>query len=159
MNVYATYGHTWNDAHSLKVMAGATAEREEYDYFYAKRTGLTDYDLPNINLTNGDTYTTSGSNTARATAGFFGRINYDYKGIYLLEVNGRYDGSSRFPANDQWAFFPSVSAGYRFSEEAYFEKLKDIVSNGKLRFSYGQIGNEAVGSYMFLSTEIGRAHV
>lgn len=152
MNVYATYGHTWNDAHSLKVMAGATAEREEYDYFYAKRTGLTDYDLPNINLTNGDTYTTSGSNTARATAGFFGRINYDYKGIYLLEVNGRYDGSSRFPANDQWAFFPSVSAGYRFSEEAYFEKLKDIVSNGKLRFSYGQIGNEAVGSYMFLST-------
>ena len=150
MNVYATYGHTWNDAHSLKVMAGATAEREEYDYFYAKRTGLTDYDLPNINLTNGDTYTTSGSNTARATAGFFGRINYDYKGIYLLEVNGRYDGSSRFPANDQWAFFPSVSAGYRFSEEAYFEKAKQYVSNAKFRASYGHIGNEAIGDYMFL---------
>ena len=150
MNVYATYGHTWNDAHSLKVMAGATAEREEYDYFYAKRTGLTDYDLPNINLTNGDTYTTSGSNTARATAGFFGRINYDYKGIYLLEVNGRYDGSSRFPANDQWAFFPSASVGYRFSEEAYFEKAKQYVSNAKFRASYGHIGNEAIGDYMFL---------
>ena len=150
MNVYATYGHTWNDAHSLKVMAGATAEREEYDYFYAKRTGLTDYDLPNINLTNGDTYTTSGSNTARATAGFFGRINYDYKGIYLLEVNGRYDGSSSFPANDQWAFFPSASVGYRFSEEAYFEKAKQYVSNAKFRASYGHIGNEAIGDYMFL---------
>ena len=152
MNVYATYNHTWNDAHNLKVMVGAMAEREEYNYFYAKRTGLTDYNLPNLDLTNGTTYTTEASNTARATAGFFGRINYDYKGIYLFEANGRYDGSSRFPANDQWAFFPSFSAGYRFSEEAYFENLKQYISNGKIRASYGHIGNEAVGSYRFLST-------
>lgn len=152
MNVYATYNHTWNDAHNLKVMVGAMAEREEYNYFYAKRTGLTDYNLPNLDLTNGTTYATEASNTARATAGFFGRINYDYKGIYLFEANGRYDGSSRFPANDQWAFFPSFSAGYRFSEEAYFENLKQYISNGKIRASYGHIGNEAVGSYRFLST-------
>lgn len=152
MNVYATYNHTWNDAHNLKVMVGAMAEREEYNYFFAQRTGLTDYNLPNLDLTNGTTYTTEASNTARATAGFFGRINYDYKGIYLFEANGRYDGSSRFPANDQWAFFPSFSAGYRFSEEAYFENLKQYISNGKIRASYGHIGNEAVGSYRFLST-------
>lgn len=151
-NVYATYNHTWNDAHSLKVMVGGMAEREEYDYFYAKRTGLTEYTLPSLALTNGTTYTTSASNTSRATVGVFGRINYDYKGIYLFEANGRYDGSSRFPANDQWAFFPSFSLGYRFSEEAYFEPLKSVVSNGKLRFSYGHVGNEAVGSYRFLST-------
>ena len=88
--------------------------------------------------------------TKHATAGFFGRINYDYKGIYLLEVNGRYDGSSSFPANDQWAFFPSASVGYRFSEEAYFEKAKQYVSNAKFRASYGHIGNEAIGDYMFL---------
>ena len=83
------------------------------------------------------------------SAGYFGRINYDYKGIYLLELNGRYDGSSRFPHTDQWAFFPSASIGYRFSEEAYFAPLKHIVSNGKLRASFGEIGNEAVGDYMF----------
>ncbi|MEE0906594.1 MAG: SusC/RagA family TonB-linked outer membrane protein, partial [Muribaculaceae bacterium] len=152
MNAYLTYTNTFANDHNLKVMLGGTAEQEEYNYFYAKRTGLTDYNLPNINLTNGTNYTTSGSNWKRATAGFFGRINYDYKGIYLLEVNGRYDGSSRFPASDQWAFFPSFSLGYRFSEEAYFEKARDIVSNGKIRASYGQIGNEAVGNYRFLST-------
>lgn len=151
-NIYATYQHTFAEAHNVKVMIGATAEQEEYKYFYAKRTGLVDYNLPNINLTNGTQYTTSGSNWHRATAGFFGRINYDYKGIYLAEFNGRYDGSSRFPAHKQWAFFPSFSLGYRFSEEAYFESLKDYVSNGKLRFSYGEIGNEAIGTNRFLST-------
>lgn len=151
-NVYATYANTFADAHNLKVMAGWTAEQEEYKYFYAKRTGLVEPTLPNINLTNGTTYTTSGINTHRATTGFFGRINYDYKGIYLLEVNGRYDGSSRFPASGQWAFFPSVSVGYRFSEEPYFAPLKSWWSNGKLRASYGHIGNEAVGDNRFLST-------
>ena len=86
------------------------------------------------------------STNDRASAGYFGRINYDYKGIYLLELNGRYDGSSRFPAGDKWAFFPSGSIGYRFSQEAYWDKLRETVSNGKLRFSYGEIGNENVGS-------------
>ncbi len=151
-NVFGTYAHTFADAHNLKVMLGWTAEEEEYRYFYAKRNGLVDYNLPNINLTNGTNYTTSGKHTHRATTGFFGRINYDYKGIYLVEVNGRYDGSSRFPAADQWAFFPSGSLGYRFSEESYFAPLKKWWSNGKLRASYGHIGNEAVGDNMFLST-------
>ena len=162
-NVFATYTHSFNQAHNLKVMAGWTAEQEEYKYFYAQRYGLVDYNLPNLNLTNGDTYNVSASNTHRATTGFFGRINYDYKGIYLLEANGRYDGSSRFPANDQWAFFPSFSAGYRFSEEPYFAKIKDteILTNGKLRASYGHIGNEAVGSNRFLSTagQVGSGYV
>ncbi len=152
MNVFATYDKSFNQAHNLKVMIGATAEQEKYNYFFAKRTGLTDYNLPNINLTNGTSYETNGNNWHRATAGFFGRINYDYKGIYLLEVNGRYDGSSRFPAADQWAFFPSGSVGYRFSEEEYFKPVKSWWSNGKIRASYGEIGNEAVGSNMFLST-------
>ncbi len=150
-NIFATYTKTFNDAHNLKVMAGWTAEQEEYNYFSAQRTGLVDYNLPNLNLTNGTNYEVKGTNTHRATTGFFGRINYDYKGIYLFEANGRYDGSSRFPAADQWAFFPSFSAGYRFSEEAYFEDLKQYISNAKLRASYGHVGNEAVGSNKFLS--------
>ncbi len=151
-NVFATYAKTFAQDYNLKVMAGWTAEQEEYKYFYARRNGLVDYNLPNINLTNGDNYSVSGANTHRATAGFFGRVNFDYKGIYLIEANGRYDGSSRFPAKDQWAFFPSFSAGYRFSEEGYFQPLKSWWSNGKLRASYGHIGNEAVGSNRFLST-------
>ncbi len=151
-NIFATYVKSFNDAHNLKVMAGWTAEQEEYNYFYAQRRGLVDYNLPNLNLTNGSTYSVSATNTHGATTGFFGRVNYDYKGIYLFEANVRYDGSSRFPAADQWAVFPSFSAGYRFSEEAYFEDFKQYVSNGKIRASYGHIGNEAVGSNRFLST-------
>lgn len=153
-NIYATYDHTFVQGHNLKVMLGFTAEKEDYNYFSVRRNVLMDNNLPYLGLTSGDTYTTSNTITHRATTGFFGRINYDYKGIYLLELNGRYDGSSRFPANDQWAFFPSGSAGYRFSEESYFKKIKDtnIWTNGKVRVSYGQVGNEAVGTNRFLST-------
>lgn len=151
-NVFATYTHTWANDYNFKAMAGWTAEQENYNYFYARRNGLVDESLPNLNLTNSNTYSTNAKRTHRATTGFFGRLNFDYKGIYLLELNGRYDGSSRFPENDQWAFFPSGSAGYRFSEENYFAPLKSWWSNGKIRASYGTIGNEAVGDNKFLST-------
>ena len=154
MNVYGTYETAFNDL-NFKVMAGATAEQEDYNYLYAKRDELLNVDQPYLGLTTGGAdgtgYTISNTITHRATAGFFGRVNLDYKGIYLLELNGRFDGSSRFPANDQWAFFPSGSVGYRFSEEAYFEPLKQYVSNAKLRASYGSIGNEAIGSNKFIS--------
>ncbi len=129
-------------------MVGVNAENYEYDYFYASRDGLYSLDYPELNLTYGDqnTWSITSDTDDRSSAGYFGRINYDYKGIYLVEFNGRYDGSSKFPAGDKWAFFPSFSAGYRFSQENYFEKLRDVVSNGKLRVSYGSIGNEDVGS-------------
>ena len=153
-NAYADYTHTFDKVHNLHVMAGINGENFTSDYFYVQRTQLYDENYPELNLAYGDlTKATITSSTGdRASAGFFGRINYDYKGIYLLELNGRYDGSSRFRAGDRWAFFPSFSLGYRFSEEPYWKDLKNIVSNGKLRFSYGQIGNEAIGDNMFLST-------
>lgn len=155
-NLTATYDKTIKDDFNFKVMFGATAEKNQYNYLYGKRDILLDLNLPYLGLTTGGTektgYTIEQTLTHRATAGFFGRVNFDYKGIYLFEFNGRYDGSSRFPANDQWAFFPSGSIGYRFSEEAYFQPLKPIWSNGKIRASYGSIGNEAIGSNRFIST-------
>lgn len=155
-NVYATYTRTFANDHNLKVMVGGTAEKYYDNNFWVGRDVLIDNEKPNLALSTGgeDGNAVYLDNTIgnRATAGFFGRLNYDYKGIYLLEGNLRYDGSSRFPANDQWAWFPSVSAGYRFSEEGYFKPLKEWWSNGKLRASYGHIGNEAVGDNMFLST-------
>ena len=84
--------------------------------------------------------------------GIFGRINYDYKGIYLLEFSARGDASSKFPSNQQWGFFPSGSVGYRISEEPYFQEAKNYVSNLKVRASYGAIGNQEIGSNMFLET-------
>lgn len=156
VNAYATYDFDVAEDNHFKVMVGGQADRKYYNYFSARKNVLSDNDKPYLGLAtggaDGTSMTITNTITKHATAGFFGRINYDYKGIYLLEVNGRYDGSSSFPANDQWAFFPSASVGYRFSEEAYFEKAKQYVSNAKFRASYGHIGNEAVGSYMFLST-------
>lgn len=161
VNVYGTYAKTFAKDHNLKVMLGGTAERYTDNFFDIYKNVLRNNDQPYLNLTTGGADGTEiGWNwqnpylNHRATAGFFGRVNYDYKGIYLFEFNGRYDGSSRFPANDQWAFFPSGSLGYRFTEENYFKSLNinNIVSNGKIRASYGHIGNEAVGDYMFIPT-------
>ena len=153
-NAYLNYNHTWVDAHNLGVMVGVNGERFKSDEMQANRTHLYNEDYPELNLAYGEMKdaTISSYTGDRSTAGYFGRINYDYKGIYLLALNGRYDGSSRFPAGDKWAFFPSMSLGYRFTEEGYWKNLHDVISNGKLRFSYGEIGNEAIGDNMFIST-------
>lgn len=153
-NAYLNYNHTWVDAHNLGVMVGVNGERFKSDEMWANRTHLYNEDYPELNLAYGEMKdaTISSETGDRSTAGYFGRINYDYKGIYLLELNGRYDGSSRFPAGDKWAFFPSMSLGYRFTEEGYWKNLHHVINNGKLRFSYGEIGNEAIGDNMFIST-------
>lgn len=155
MNIFGTYDFTLANDFNFKIMAGTTAEQQDYNYLYAKRDELLDLTLPYLGLTTGGSsktgYSIDQTITHWATAGFFGRINFDYKGIYLLELNGRYDGSSRFSPNDQWAFFPSGSVGYRFSEENYFKPLKQWISNGKIRASYGAVGNTAIGNNRFLS--------
>lgn len=155
MNIYGSYDLNFADDFNFKVMVGSTAEQQDYNYLYAKRDVLLDVNLPYLGLTTGGDdktgYDISQTLNHWATAGFFGRINFDYKGIYLLELNGRYDGSTRFPANKQWAFFPSGSIGYRFSEEKYFEPVKEWWSNGKLRASFGEVGNTAVGDNRYLS--------
>lgn len=104
-----------------------------------------------IPLATGDQYV-SGDHTEWAVAGVFGRINYDYKGKYLLEVNGRYDGSSNFPSSSRWAFFPSFSAGYRITEEPWMVNVKNILNDIKVRVSYGSIGNQNVGADKFIPT-------
>lgn len=149
-NFIATYGKRFND-HDFKVMAGSNIEKSEYKYFYGKRMGLLTVGKPELNLATGDQLTSS-EHTWWAVAGFFGRINYSYKDRYMLEVNGRYDGSSRFPSGQRFAFFPSMSAGYRISEEAFMQSLKPYLSTLKLRGSWGVIGNQDVGTDRFVST-------
>lgn len=81
----------------------------------------------------------------------FGRINYDYDGRYLLELNGRYDGSSRFAKGNRWGFFPSASLGWNIYREKFMEPAADFLSNLKLRVSYGLLGNQAdAGLYTLL---------
>ena len=80
----------------------------------------------------------------------FMRLNYDYKERYLVEFNGRFDGTSRFAAGSRWGFFPSVSAGWRISEEPFFAKAREHVDNLKLRASFGRLGNQQVGYYDYI---------
>lgn len=149
-NGIATYENTWGD-HNLKLMAGTNIEKSEYRYQLAKRMNLLDASKPELNLATG-TQTTDASHTWWSVAGFFGRINYNYKEKYLLELNGRYDGSSRFPSGHRFAFFPSVSAGWRVTEEPWMASVKPVLSALKLRASYGMVGNQDVGTDRFIST-------
>ncbi len=150
MNVYATYNHTWNDAHNFTAMFGVNAQSERYDWFEASRSNLYSLALPELNLASG-VPTVDSKAWHKTYAGYFARLNYNYKDKYLLEVNGRYDGSSSFPSGSKWAFFPSVSAGYRISEEAFWEPLNSVWSNAKIRASYGEVGNEDIDLYAYQS--------
>lgn len=155
LNVFGNYEFKLADKHNFNLMLGGNAESGEFNRHSSARADLLDMNLPEFNLATG-AQTVTGAHTQWATAGYFGRVNYDYEGIWLLELNGRYDGSSRFPASDRWAFFKSASAGYRISEQDFFNPIKDVVSNAKLRASFGEIGNEAVGSNMYLETMASR---
>lgn len=156
LNVYGTYDFTVAKDNNFKVMIGSSTDKKNYNFFDATRYVLANLQKPYLGLATGGADGTnqeiSNTITSHATAGFFGRINYDFAGRYLFEFNARYDGSSAFPANDQWAFLPSGSIGWRFSEENFFKPVKDWWTNGKLRASWGQIGNEAMGDYLFIST-------
>ena len=139
--------------HSFKALGGYSQEYTAYYTLSGFRQGFLNNALSDLNVapTTGET---SGNDTNElALQSFFGRLNYDYKGRYLLEANLRDDGSSRFAPSKRWGLFPSASAGWRISEESFFSPAKNIVSNLKLRGSWGQLGNQAVaGNYPYIST-------
>jgi TonB-linked SusC/RagA family outer membrane protein len=134
-------------AHTLKVLVGASQEDYHNDYISAFRDTYVLTNYPVINAGSAVNQQTTGTSEEWALRSFFGRINYDYKQKYLLEVNGRYDGSSRFSAGNKYAFFPSASAGWRISQEKFMEPLKRVVDELKLRASWGRLGNQNIGTY------------
>lgn len=147
--LFATYNKDIGD-HSFKVIVGSDIELNEYTSESAQRRNLLDPNYGELALTTGDQFAT-GSNGHYSTLGYFSRINYAYKNKYLLELNGRVDGSSRFPINQLYGFFPSASAGYIFTQESYMDWSKNFLSFLKIRGSYGSIGNQVVGNNRFLS--------
>ena len=147
-NAVLRYKHTWNDAHSLNVFGGMNIEYKEVDYVNAEKRDLLDQTKPEISLAIGDNFI-YGSHTSWAIMGFFARVNYAYKNRYLIELNGRFDGSSRFPTDQQWGFFPSGSLGWVASEENFWEVLNPYWSFLKIRASYGSIGNQDIGNNRF----------
>ncbi|MBN1987678.1 MAG: TonB-dependent receptor [Prolixibacteraceae bacterium] len=149
-NIYGEYENTFNEDHYLKVMTGFNYEESTYEMFQASRNGILFEDAENISLTIGENISTTGDYRKWRIAGQFYRVNYSFKDKYLVELNGRLDASSKFPSEQQTAFFPSISLGYRISNESFWNVNEDIISNVKFRASYGSLGNGNVSPYSYI---------
>jgi TonB-linked SusC/RagA family outer membrane protein len=149
-NLYGNYNKTFGK-HTVGLMAGFNQESYVYSTVKTERNVLISSSLPYLGLTTGDIFVTAGYDSY-ATRSAFGRLNYTFKERYLLEANGRLDGSSRFPSSNRWGFFPSVSAGWIISSEPFFAGAQHAIPTLKLRASYGDLGNQNVGYYSYLQT-------
>lgn len=147
INVYATYNKDFGN-HHFKVMAGFNQEssyQETLDTYSYNQTVL---DVPAMSSGTGTIKATDSYSEYAIRGGFF-RVNYNYLDKYLLEVNGRYDGSSKFPKSSRFGFFPSVSAGWQIAQERFMNSTRHWLDGLKLRASYGVIGNQNINPYTF----------
>jgi TonB-linked SusC/RagA family outer membrane protein len=139
--------------HNINVLGGYSQISNKGDSLSAYRQGFYSNDLQSIAAgTNDATKNNGGLQYTWGLRSYFGRINYAYRDRYLFEINGRYDGSSRFLGKNQYSFFPSVSAGWRISEERFWGGLEKYIGELKLRGSWGKTGNQAVDLYSGLAT-------
>lgn len=151
-NLNGTWTPKLGNDHSFSLMGGWNLETSNKDTFYSERDGFLFPDKPNYDLMDGINYKLEQGDKNWAYVGLFYRLNYGYKGRYLLETSGRYDGSSKFPSNQMWGFFPSGSLAWRISEENFMQATRSWLDNLKLRFSVGSLGNGNVDPYMYLPT-------
>lgn len=133
------YTKTFGD-HNLAALAGISYLRERQDNLEGYRYGIPS-GLNQLNAGSADSQTNKGTAWQYGLMSYFGRLNYTYQGKYLFEANIRRDGSSRFAEGQKWGTFPSFSAGWRISEEAFLQKL-NFFDNLKIRASWGQLGND-----------------
>ncbi|MDE6144306.1 MAG: SusC/RagA family TonB-linked outer membrane protein, partial [Muribaculaceae bacterium] len=148
-----TFMDTFADKHNLTVMAGFTAERYAEWWNQASRQdipGMSDL-LHEVSAGTGDQFA-SGNSSYTTLASFLGRVMYNYDSRYYLTASIRTDGSSKFPAGNKWATFPSVSVAWRLSEEAFMENTRSWLDNAKIRLGWGKVGNQNINPGLFLST-------
>ena len=153
-NLFAEFEETFAEKHYFKAMAGWNYEKSTFKRIYAYNDDLLTDDVDNMNLVMGtDNRSITSQWKAYQFGGAFFRLNYAFDDRYLLEVNGRYDGSSRFPSDERWAFFPSASVGWRISQEPWWNVKSEHISNAKVRFSWGSLGNAAgLSNYQYIQT-------
>jgi len=135
------YKNTWGN-HNFSGLVAFQQEWQRYESFAGSRRNFLSEDVPALDLGTNPIENNSGDGYHWALRAGIARLNYDFKGKYLLELNGRYDGSSRLSEDKRYKFFPSLSAGWRFSDEGFFEGLKKVIYDGKARVSFGELGNQ-----------------
>jgi len=143
-----TFNKNLNKNNHIKLLGGTSIVTTIGHSMSAQRRNLPSYQIPELDVGASDTQQNSGTGYQWALQSFFGRINYKYKGKYLLEVNARYDGSSRLAPHHRWGVFPSASIGWRISKEKFLNSL-DWLDEFKLRASYGELGNQQIGNYPY----------
>lgn len=148
LDLYATFYKTFGK-HALTGIVGFNQEYNRWDKFTADRYDIISTSLPSIGLASGEQYVGE-SYRDWAIRGTFFRANYTYNDRYIFEMNGRYDGTSRFPKNKRFGFFPSGSAAWKIDAEPFFEPLRGLFSQLKLRASYGSLGNQLVSEYGYI---------
>ncbi|MDR1601906.1 MAG: TonB-dependent receptor [Tannerella sp.] len=137
--------------HKLGVLLGVSQEEYKQEWYKAYRQNFPNNSLYELDAGSKDGMSNEGSGQEYGLRSFLGRINYSYKERYLAEINARYDGTSRFPKNNRWGLFPSVSLGWRISEESFIQDNAAWIDNLKLRASWGQLGNQNIGYYPYQS--------
>lgn len=153
LNAYAEYENTFASKHYLKAMVGYNEELKQNRSFGVTARNLVDPTLPSLVPNNDKNPLLNAAQSEWAVSGSFFRLNYIYADKYLLEVNGRYDGTSRFRRGNRYLFTPSVSAGWRVSQEKFFAPLSNIVNDFKIRGSYGTLGNQYTqATYPYIAT-------
>lgn len=151
-NAILTWTPKLGDNHNLNVVGGWNLEDDLYERKGILRTGLLYPGKPNFELMDGEEVTLYEDGSSYGLVGFFARVNYSLLRRYIFEVSARYDGSSKFPVNQQWGFFPSASVGWRISEEPWMEGTRSWLDNLKLRANAGSLGNGGIAAYSFLTT-------
>lgn len=149
-NIYTTYNLQLGaeKEHAFKFMVGMNRVTCKWSSHKGWKTNLIDLTNPQFPLASGDQFI-EGDRNWEAQLGFFGRLNYSFEDRYFLEANIRRDGSSKFPKNLQWRWFPSFSAGWVFTNESFMKPVENILSFGKFRASWGSIGDQTVSNTLY----------
>lgn len=149
VNAYTEYSTAFLGKHNFHALLGFQAEEMQCTEFGLSRNGIIVPGLPEIDITTGldnkgnaVSPKVNGARNSWSTAGIFGRLNYNYKGKYLAEVNLRYDGTSRFQKQQRWNIFPSFSLGWNIAHEEFWKPVSNVFNTLKLRASYGELGNQ-----------------
>ncbi|HEX6180913.1 MAG TPA: SusC/RagA family TonB-linked outer membrane protein [Chitinophagaceae bacterium] len=147
VQTYFNYNKKLGKFHTVGATAGFSADKWRNDFY---TIAMSKYVTENINTSNAGVVDLTKTRTtawARSNASFFGRLNYSFGTKYILQGTYRRDGSSRFGADNKWGNFFSGSAAWRFSEETFMEWTRNVLHEGKFRFSVGKTGNDAIGNY------------
>jgi len=153
INAFTTYRLSLGQGkqHDFKFMLGTNIVTSSWSSYKIRKNGLIEPENPQFALASGEQFIEGTDRDWAGRIGFFGRINYSFAGRYFLEANLRRDGSHKFPTDLQWKWFPAFSGGWIFTKEAFMEPVRNVMSFGKIRASWGSVGDQTVSSSLYKS--------